>query len=177
MMTPELPEVRAAIRSIPDFPVPGILFRDITPVLQDPRLFQQTVEALTAYARRRGAEVIAGVESRGFMFGAPVALAMGLPFVPVRKKGKLPADTESVEYALEYGTAEIEIHKDAVRPGQRVLVLDDLLATGGTAAAAVELVEKIGGTVAGIAFVIELVGLRGREKLAGRDVAAFVRYE
>jgi adenine phosphoribosyltransferase len=172
----ELLEVKAKVRSIPDFPIPGILFRDITPVLGDPELFQQTIDALTDYAESREAEAIAGIESRGFVFGVPVALALGLPFVPIRKKGKLPAECVAVEYALEYGTAEIEMHRDGVRSGQRVVIVDDLLATGGTAAAAAELIEKVGAEVAGVAFVIELAGLQGRAKLGGRDVASFIRY-
>jgi len=172
----ELVAVKDRIRSIPDFPAPGILFRDITTVLGDPGLLQQAVDALTGYARRREAEVIAGIESRGFMFGVPVALALGVPFVPIRKAGKLPADTVSAEYALEYGTAKIEMHRDAFAPGRRVVLIDDLLATGGTAAAAAELVGQLRGEVAGIAFLIELLFLNGRSKLAAWDVASFVRY-
>jgi len=176
MSVSELTEIKERIRSIPDFPAKGILFRDITTVLADARLLKQGVDALAAYARERNAQIIAGIESRGFIFGTPVALALDLPFVPIRKAGKLPAETVSVEYSLEYGTATIEMHKDAFQPGQRVLIVDDLLATGGTAAAAAELVEKIDGQVAGIAFLVELVDLNGREKLPGHDIVSFVRY-
>ncbi|HOS93259.1 MAG TPA: adenine phosphoribosyltransferase [Armatimonadota bacterium] len=175
-MVEELVGVKDRIRSVPDFPAPGILFRDITPVLGAPELLRQSVEALTGYARSRRAEVIAGIESRGFVFGVPVALALGVPFVPIRKAGKLPADTVSAEYALEYGTAKIEMHRDAFGPGRRVVIVDDLLATGGTAAAAAQLVSQLEGEVAGMAFLIELVSLNGRSRLTAWDVASFVRY-
>jgi adenine phosphoribosyltransferase len=172
----ELLEIKARMRSIQDFPAEGILFRDITPILADPALFQQAVDALTDYARRRGAQAIVGIESRGFLMGAPVALALKVPFVPIRKAGKLPAETVSMEYALEYGSATIEMHKDALAEGQRVVLIDDLLATGGTAEAACHLVEEVGGSIAGIAFLVELVELEGRDRLTGYEVASFVRY-
>lgn len=175
-MPDEITALKNAIRTIPDFPVPGILFKDITPVLKEPSLLRLAVDALTGYAQSRGAEVIAGIESRGFLFAPCVSLALGLPCVLVRKAGKLPADTVQVSYALEYGTAEIEIHRDAIAPGQRVVIIDDLLATGGTAKATCELVERLGGTVAGCGFITELTFLNGRDKLSGYEVASFVRY-
>jgi adenine phosphoribosyltransferase len=172
----ELTEVKQAMRTIPDFPAAGILFKDVTPVLTRPALFRQVVEALAEFARERGAEAIAGIEARGFIFGAAVALELGLPFVPVRKAGKLPGETAKASYSLEYGTAEIEVHRDAFAPGTRVVVVDDLLATGGTAKATCSLVESIGGVVAGCAFIIELTFLPGRAALEGYEVATFVRY-
>jgi len=151
------------IRDIPDFPKAGIVFKDITPVLQDPAAFQEVIDRMVAYARGQRADVVVGIESRGFIFGAPLALALGVGFVPVRKLGKLPGETLRIEYALEYGTNTVEIHKDAVAPGQRVLIVDDLLATGGTVLAAAELVEKLGGEVAGLVFLVELGFLNGRD--------------
>jgi len=176
MPEPELTAVKAKIRSIPDFPKPGVLFRDITPVLQDPGTFEAAVAAYEAWARERRPEVIVAVESRGFIFGAPVALRLGAGFVPVRKPGKLPAATHQVEYSLEYGTDAVEMHQDAVAPGQRVVIIDDLLATGGTARATARLVEMTGGKVVGIAFLIELLDLNGRAQLAGYDVVSFVKF-
>ena len=155
------------IRDVPDFPKEGILFKDITPVLQHPKAFAEVTDRLLAYARERSVDAVVGIESRGFIFGAPVALALGVGFVPIRKLGKLPAETLRAEYALEYGTNTVEMHKDAVQPGQRVLIIDDLLATGGTAAAAADLVERAGGEVAGFAVLVELAFLNGRDALAG----------
>ncbi|HEU0016298.1 MAG TPA: adenine phosphoribosyltransferase, partial [Longimicrobium sp.] len=154
--------LKALVRDVPDFPTPGILFRDVTPLLRDPRGLAQVVDAFTERYRGRGIDAVAGVESRGFIFGAPLALALGVGFVPIRKLGKLPADRVRREYALEYGTNTLEMHRDAVRPGERVLVVDDLLATGGTAGAAAGLVEEVGGRVEELAFVIELTFLPGR---------------
>ena len=163
--------------TIPDFPKPGILFRDVTPVLQHPEAFREATDQFEEFAKKIDANVVVGPESRGFIFGAPVALDLGLSFVPARKPGKLPRETVSVSYDLEYGTAEIHVHKDAIKPGDRVLIIDDLLATGGTARAAAELVEKLGGTVAGFAFVIELYGngMEGRKVLADYEVLSLLQ--
>ena len=164
------------IRDIPDFPKPGILFKDITPVLGDYVAFRQVVDHFIGWAAPKKPDVIVGVESRGFVFGAPVALAMGVGFVPIRKIGKLPHLTIQEEYALEYGSAVVEVHRDAIKPGQSVLIVDDLLATGGTASASARLVEGLGGTVAGFSFLIELTFLDGREKLSKYDVQALIHY-
>lgn len=158
--------LKAAIRDVPDFPKPGILFRDITPVLEDPALCQAVVDAFAVALRQQGVEAIAGIESRGFLFGMPLALKLGLPFITVRKKGKLPYRTVSHKYELEYGSAEIEVHADSLRPGMKVHVHDDLLATGGTAAAAAELIRSQGAIVAGFSFLIELSFLDGVHRLS-----------
>lgn len=165
--------LRSAIRDVPDHPSPGILFKDITPLLGDGSLLADTVGALSDGL---DVDVVAGIEARGFIFGAPVAVALGVGFVPIRKSGKLPHVTASADYALEYATATIEVHTDAVTPGQRVLLVDDVLATGGTAVAAVRLIEGLGATVAGLSFLIELEALAGRELLSGRDVRSLIRY-
>ncbi|HEY3285019.1 MAG TPA: adenine phosphoribosyltransferase [Armatimonadota bacterium] len=170
------PRVRSLVREFQDFPKEGILFRDITPVLMDPPAFQEVIEATCLEARNRRAEAIVGIESRGFVFGAPVAARMGLPFIPVRKMGKLPGPTLQAEYALEYGTNVVEIHEDALRQGQRTLIVDDLLATGGTASAAGRLVEDLGAVVAGYAFLIELAFLKGRAALEGYPVLTLLTY-
>jgi len=159
--------VRAALRDVPDFPRPGILFKDITPVLADPRLFAAVVEHMAARWQGRGIDVVAGIESRGFIFAAPLALRLGCAFLPVRKPGKLPFRTVSVEYALEYGTDRLEAHEDGIVSGARVLIVDDVLATGGTASATAQLVQRLGGTVAGAVFLLELGFLKGSERLAG----------
>lgn len=164
------------IRDVPDFPKPGIVFKDIHPVLQDPAALQEAVDLLTERAKTSGAEAIVGVESRGFIFGAPIALAMGLPFVLTRKIGKLPYEKISEEYALEYGTATLEMHTDAVSPGQRAFIVDDLLATGGTAAAAARLVERLNGQVCGFGFLVELAFLEGRKALRGYPVHSLITY-
>jgi adenine phosphoribosyltransferase len=164
------------VRDVPDFPSPGVLFRDITPLLRDPRGLAEVVERLAAPFGGRGIDVVAGIESRGFLFGTPLALALGAGFAPIRKVGKLPARTVARDYALEYGTARIEIHADAVRPGERVLLVDDVLATGGTARAGAELVEELGGEVVAAAFVVEISALSGRAALAGREVLSLLRY-
>ena len=169
-------DLRDYIRDVPDFPEPGILFRDVTPLLKSPAAFRATIEQLCAYIRSREPDVIVGIESRGFIFGTPIAGELGLPFVPVRKPGKLPAARMSVEYSLEYGFGQLDIHADAIERGQRVVIVDDLLATGGTALGAAKLVEMIQGRVAGMAFVIELAALPGRERLEGYDVFAAVSY-
>ena len=165
------------VASIKDFPKEGILFRDVTPILMEPIAFRATVDDFCEYAKKIDANVVIGPESRGFIFGAPVALQLGIGFAPARKPGKLPRETVCQTYDLEYGSAEIHLHKDAVKPGDRVLIIDDLLATGGTAKATAQLVERLGGTVAGIAFVIELYGngMDGRGVLDGYDVFALLR--
>lgn len=168
--------LKALVRDVPDFPIPGILFRDVTPLLRDPGGLREVVEAMAGEHRGRGIELVAGIESRGFLFGAPLAMALGVGFVPIRKPGRLPAATVRCEYALEYGTNALEMHADAVRPGERVLLVDDLLATGGTARAGAQLVEELGGVVAGMSFVIELGFLSGREAVSGYDVHALIRY-
>lgn len=164
------------IRTIPDFPQPGILFRDITPVLGNARALREVVSVMADYAEDHDADVIIGIESRGFVFGAPVAVECRLGMVPVRKVGKLPWKTRRCEYALEYGTAAVEIHEDAIQPGQRCVIVDDLLATGGTARAAATLVEQLGGTVAGFVFLIELEALNGRARLEGYDCHSLLLY-
>ncbi len=170
-------ELKDYIKSIPDFPTPGVMFRDVTSVLDDPEGFQLSVEELIRLLDGVEYDVIAGVESRGFIFGAPLAYRQGKAFVPVRKKGKLPRETVEMTYDLEYGTATIEIHKDAIKPGQKVVIIDDLIATGGTIEAAAKLVEQLGGEVVKMIFLIELTDLKGRERLAGYDVASVVQYE
>ena len=162
------------IRNVPDFPVEGIQFKDITTLLQDPVPFSGSVEALLAHYGEQEIDVVVGIESRGFIWGAVLAYELGVGFVPVRKPGKLPAETIRAEYTLEYGTNALEMHKDAIQPGQKVLVIDDLLATGGTAQATCELVEKLGGEIVGVAFLIELTFLNGREKLSDYDVLSLV---
>ncbi len=164
------------IRDIPDFPQKGVLFKDITPLLQDAAAFRTALDQLAAHYAGAGIETVVGVESRGFILGAPLAYLLNCGFVPVRKFGKLPYQTASVEYALEYGTNVVEVHMDAIKPGQRVLIVDDLLATGGTVRAAIELVQKLGGQIAGIAFLVELGFLKGRERLPDHDVFALIQY-
>jgi adenine phosphoribosyltransferase len=164
------------IRNIPDWPKEGILFRDITPLLADPKAFSAAVDALCADFIKADVEYVAAVEARGFIFGAAVAEKLGAGFVPIRKEGKLPYKTESVTYDLEYGTDTLEVHKDAVKEGAKVLMVDDLLATGGTMAAACQLIEKIGGQVVGITFLIELKELAGREKLRSYKINTVISY-
>lgn len=166
--------IRAAVRDVPDFPSPGIAFRDLTPLLVDGRLFSATVDALAASYAGRGVTRVAAIESRGFLFGAPVAERLGAGVVPVRKAGRLPRETVRVDYALEYGTATLEMHRDAIGAGDRVLVVDDVLATGGTAAAAADLVARCGGEVVGLAFVLSITALGGRARLAMAPVTALV---
>lgn len=155
------------IRCIPDFPEPGIMFRDVTSVLQDAEGLKLAIDSMIKILDGVDFDVVAGTESRGFIFGVPVAYAMGKAFVPVRKKGKLPCETVSEKYALEYGFAEIEMHKDSIKPGQKVVLIDDLIATGGTIEAAIKLVERLGGEVVKIVCLMELAGLEGRRKLEG----------
>ena len=172
----DLQKLRAAIRDVPDFPKPGIIFKDITPVLSDPKLFQIAVEAFVAATKDLGAEKVVGIDARGFLFGAAVAYRLGLGFVPVRKKGKLPWQTQSAAYSLEYGEAVVEMHVDALRPGEKVVLIDDLLATGGTAAAAIKLVEKMGAQLLEAQFLIELDFLRGRQNLPPGRIRAFLHF-
>lgn len=163
--------------TIPDFPEPGIMFRDVTSVIQDADGLQLAIDNLQSLLEGVDFDVLVGAESRGFIFGMPIAYNMHKPFVLVRKKGKLPRETVSKEYALEYGTAVIEMHKDAIKPGQKVVLVDDLIATGGTMKAAAELVEELGGEVVKVIFLMELAGLKGRDALKGYDVASVIRYE
>ncbi|HEY0971170.1 MAG TPA: adenine phosphoribosyltransferase [Gemmatimonadales bacterium] len=168
--------VRDLVRDIPDFPTPGILFKDITPLLTDPAAFRLVCRALARPFAHEGVTRVASIESRGFLFGAPVALELGVGLVPVRKVGKLPFRTEQVQYTLEYGAAELEVHVDAWGPGDRVLVVDDVLATGGTADAVCSLVERMGAEVVGLAFVLELAALGGARRLAGRRYEILASY-
>ena len=164
------------IRAIPDFPQPGILFRDITPLLGDGEALRAVVRDLAAPFRQQQIDRVAGIEARGFLFGAPLAVELGAGFVPMRKEGKLPHETFSAQYELEYGDAAIELHQDGLQPGDNVLLVDDVLATGGTMAAAVELVQQTGANVAGIVTLIELTALNGRARLSGHEVVALIRY-
>lgn len=163
-------DLRSTIRSIPDFPIPGILFRDITPMLSDPQALRASVAQLREKLGDTPVDAVVGIESRGFMFGVPLAIELGVGFVPMRKPGKLPAETISRSYALEYGENTLELHADALKPGDRVVIVDDLLATGGTARASAELVEESGATVTALLFVIELIGLDGRAALGDRRI-------
>ena len=164
------------IRSIPDFPVEGILFRDISTLTKNPDAFQEAIDALIDHYADKDIDLVIGIESRGFVFGAPMAYEMGAGFVMVRKPGKLPAEAISASYTLEYGTNTLEMHKDSIQPGQRVLLVDDLLATGGSAKAAAELIEQLGGEIVGIAFLIELTDLNGVEKLKDYEVFSLIQY-
>ena len=164
------------VRTIPDFPEPGIMFRDITTVLQDTDGFHLAIEELQKKLEGVEFDVVVGAESRGFIFGAPLAYNMHKAFVPVRKKGKLPCETIEETYELEYGTATVEMHKDSIKPGQKVVLVDDLIATGGTIEAAIKLIEQLGGKVVKVLFLLELAGLEGRKKLAGYDVETVVVY-
>lgn len=172
----ELEELKSKIRDVPDFPKPGIVFKDITPLLADVRSFQATIDIFAKRYADKGIDKIVGIESRGFIFGAALAYRIDAGFVPVRKKGKLPYDTHGVEYALEYGTDHVEVHIDAIHKDHRVLLVDDLLATGGTAGATCELVEKFGAKVVECAFVVELGFLNGREKLKGQEIFSLIQY-
>jgi adenine phosphoribosyltransferase len=175
-VTVELEEIKGLVRDVPDFPEPGIVFKDITPLLADPIAFSTVIDLIVVRFGRGNVDKVVGIEARGFILAAPVAYHFGAGFVPVRKKGKLPYETLGEEYALEYGTASLEIHRDGVRPGERVLVVDDVLATGGTANAAASLVEQIGGDVIGISCLIELGFLHGREKVDGYTLHTLLQY-
>ena len=170
-------KIEEYVRSIPDFPEPGIIFRDITSVLQDADGLQLAIDSMIKLLDGVDFDVVAGTESRGFIFGVPIAYEMHKPFVPVRKKGKLPCETISQSYDLEYGQATIEMHKDSIKPGQKVVLVDDLIATGGTIEAAIKLVEQLGGEVVKVIFLMELAGLKGRGRLKGYDVASVITYE
>jgi len=168
-------DLATRIRDIPDFPKPGILFKDITTLLKDGDSFKAAVDGLLERIGKREIDVVVGMESRGFIFGAPIAYKLGVGFVPVRKLGKLPADVVSVEYDLEYGSATLEMHKDALKPGAKVLIVDDLLATGGTVAGTIELVKQLKGESVALAFLIELVALKGGDKLAGYGIVTLIQ--
>jgi adenine phosphoribosyltransferase len=172
----ELDAIKALIRDVPDFPQKGIVFKDITPLLADEIAFSSVIDLIVVHFGRGTVDKVVGIEARGFILASPVAYHFGAGFVPVRKKDKLPWQTESAEYELEYGTATLEVHRDAVRPGERVLIVDDVLATGGTARATAELVERIGGKVIGIACLIELSFLEGRKQLEGHDLFTLITY-
>jgi adenine phosphoribosyltransferase len=164
------------IRDVPDFPKEGILFKDITTLIKEPQAFRQVIDLLSAHYAGQQIDLVVAVEARGYIFGAPIAYKLGAGFVPVRKEGKLPAETVREEYELEYGTDSVEMHRDAIQPGQKVLIVDDLIATGGSAAATARLVERLGGEVVSIAFLIELTFLKGVEKLKGYDVFTMIEY-
>ncbi len=170
-------DLAAYIRDVPDFPSEGIVFKDVMPLLAEPTAFRETVDRLAAWAGPRSPDLILGAEARGFIFGGALAYALGCGFVTARKPGKLPWKTVEARYELEYGSDALQVHIDAIHPGARVIVLDDVLATGGTAAAKVDLVEQLGGTVVGALFVIELAFLSGRERIAGTDVHALISYD
>jgi len=172
----QLDSIKALIRDVPDFPQEGIVFKDITPLLADELAFSTVIDLIVVHFGRGNVDKVVGIEARGFILASPVAYHFGAGFVPVRKKDKLPWQTEAAEYALEYGTATLEVHKDAVSPGERVLIVDDVLATGGTAKAAASLVERVGGKVCGIATLIELDFLRGREKVQGYDLFTLIHF-
>jgi len=169
----QLEFIKDSIKTIPDYPKPGILFRDVTSLLENPAAYQASIDLLTARFRDTGVTKVVGTEARGFLFGAPVALALGVGFVPVRKPGKLPRETISEEYELEYGTDKLEIHTDAIKPGDKVLVIDDLLATGGTIEATAKLIRRLGGDVSDAAFIINLPELGGEKRLNGLDITCY----
>lgn len=169
-------DLAKTIRDIPDFPQKGVLFKDITTLLKDPKAFRYSIDLLTDRYKGQGIEIVVGMESRGFIIGAPLAYNLGAGFVPVRKEGKLPAPAIKERYALEYGTSCLEIHQDAIQPGQQALIVDDLLATGGTVRATVDLVQRLGGKPVGLAFLVELAFLEGRSRLEGYDIFSLIRY-
>ncbi|MED0659050.1 adenine phosphoribosyltransferase [Bacillus smithii] len=170
-------DLKKYIAVVPDWPQPGVQFKDITPLMDNGEAFKFATDQIVAYAEKKKVDLVVGPEARGFIVGCPVAYALGVGFAPVRKEGKLPRETIKVEYGLEYGKDVLTIHKDAIKPGQRVLIIDDLLATGGTIEATIKLVEQLGGIVVGIAFLIELAYLEGRKKLDGYDILALMKYE
>ena len=170
-------KIEEYVRSIPDFPEPGIIFRDITSVLNDADGLQLAIDSMDDLLKGTDFDVVVGTESRGFIFGGPIAYKEKKPFVPVRKKGKLPLETISQDYDLEYGSATIEMHKDSIKPGQKVVIVDDLIATGGTVEACIKMIERLGGEVVKVIFLMELKGLKGRERLKGYDVASVISYE
>jgi len=168
--------LRAKIREIPDFPKPGILFYDVTTLLKDAAAYHESIDLMIDPYKNVGIDLVVGMESRGFIFSGPIAYQLNAGLIPVRKLGKLPAETVSVEYALEYGSNTLEIHKDAIKPGQRVLIVDDLLATGGTVRGTIELVERLQGQIVGLAFLVELLFLKGRDRLQGYNTSSVVKY-
>ena len=170
-------KIEEYVRSIPDFPEPGIIFRDVTSILQDPDGLKLSIDLIQEKLEGLDFDVIAGTESRGFIFGVPIAYSCNKPFVPIRKKGKLPSETVEATYDLEYGTATVEMHKDSILPGQKVVIVDDLIATGGTIEASIAMVEALGGEVVKVIFLMELAGLKGRERLKNYDVASVICYE
>lgn len=170
-------DLQQLIRVIPDFPKPGVSFKDITTVLKDAQALRYVVQQMAQHYANKNIDIVTGIESRGFIFSAPLAYEMGLGLVPIRKPGKLPAEKIRIEYSLEYGVDALEIHRDAIRPGQRVLLVDDLLATGGTISAAADLIEQLGGVVAGCAFFVELAFLGGRKRLGDREIFSLVTYD
>lgn len=169
-------KIEEYVRNIPDFPEKGIIFRDVTTVLQDAQGLKLAIDSMIDLLKDVDFDVVAGTESRGFIFGVPIAYTLGKPFVPIRKKGKLPCETVSAKYDLEYGSAEIEMHRDSIQTGQKVVLIDDLIATGGTIEACAQLIEELGGKVAKIVFLMELAGLKGREKLTKYDVSSVITY-
>ncbi|QHN49981.1 adenine phosphoribosyltransferase [Geobacillus stearothermophilus] len=169
-------DLKQYITIVPDFPKPGILFKDITTLMDNGKAYKYAIDQIVQYAREKQIDIVVGPEARGFIIGCPVAYALGVGFAPVRKEGKLPREVVRVEYGLEYGTDVLTMHKDAIKPGQRVLITDDLLATGGTMRATIDLVEQLGGVVAGLAFLIELTELGGRKKLEGYDILALMQF-
>ena len=169
-------DLKSYIREVPDFPKPGILFRDITPLLQEPMAFGKAIDALVEHYEGHQIDTVVGIEARGFLLAAPMALRMQKALVPVRKEGKLPSETRAVQYSLEYGSSVVEMHSDAISDGHRVLIVDDLLATGGTLSAATRLVRELGGRIAGIAVLIELTDLNGRDRLADQEIFSLMRY-
>ncbi len=169
-------ELRARIREIPDFPKPGILFYDITTLLKDAQAYREAIDLMTELYRDAEVDIVVGMESRGFIFSGPIAYKLNAGLVPVRKLGKLPSETMSVEYALEYGSNTLEIHKDAIKPGQKILIVDDLLATGGTVRGTIELVERLEGQIVGLNFLVELVFLKGRDRLTGYKTTSIIQY-
>jgi adenine phosphoribosyltransferase len=176
-MSELLDRIHASLRNVPDFPKPGIMFKDITPVLADPPLFQDIIHHIGSLYADERIDIVAGIESRGFILGGAIAVMLGAGFVPIRKPGKLPHESIRIDYQLEYGSDALEAHIDAIRPGARVLIVDDVLATGGTACAAVELIRKLGGTVAGVAFLLELGFLRGRTRLCDVPMQVVVHFD
>ena len=173
----EMKKLEEYVRSIPDFPEPGIIFRDVTSILQDADGLQLAIDSIQELLKDKEIDVIVGTESRGFIFGVPVAYNLHKPFVPVRKKGKLPCRTISMDYDLEYGSATIEMHQDSIKPGQKVAIIDDLIATGGTVEAAAKMIEELGGEVVKVVFLMELAGLKGRDRLKKYDVSSVICYE
>src|ERR1700681_2937342 len=176
MVSDAIQQLRAAVRDVPDFPKAGIIFKDITPILSHGKLFRASIDIFLDRCRSQEIDKIVGIDARGFLFGSAVAYELGIGFVPLRKKGRLPYKTESAKYSLEYGEAEMELHVDAIKPGEQIVLIDDLLATGGTSASATTLINKVGGELVAAIFLIELEFLRGREKLAPTPIVSFLKY-